>query len=522
MILKTYCMNHTLVKNILVMISVTMLGACTKQLNTNSNDPNGVGINSLTGKDIFAQALVATVTNKTAANISTASDNYDYVQCWMGYWARNTDWAASGTQAQVENFQLPTSFSNGTWQSLYHNIYDYNYVIGNSTANSVLPGASKIMRAMVFQDLVDQFGNIPYSQAGIASITTPKYDSATVIYKDLIVQIDSAILSLQASQATGDDASDVMFQGNKALWIQLANTLKLRILLRQVPGVYAANDPYINTELSSAISNGGFMGPGQDALVNPGFKDATQAQSPFWGVFGFQPGGSPGPPAVGTYYQNYNFFCANVTMLNFLDSTADPRLPQIYGLNASGGYGGNVLGSSNNSVSNTSPIGPGILQSASMSAWLITASQSLFMQAEAAQRGMIPGNANSLYKEAQEESFRYLKVPNAIAAADQFITGSSNSLVNIGSSSNPLMTILYQKWVADCELDPLEAFSDYRRTGYPVFNFITSSVPPGTPMPVRLLYPQSEYTQNAANLQANLGTSVQPASAIYEKIFWQP
>ncbi len=183
---------------------------------------------------------------------------------------------------------------------------------------------------------------------------------------------------------------------------------------------------------------------------------------------------------------------------------------------------GNVLGLSNNSVSNTSPIGPGILQSASMPAWLITASQSLFMQAEAAQRGMIPGNANTLYQEAQEESFRYLKVPNDKIAADQFITGSSNPLVNISSSPNPLMTIMYQKWVADCELDPLEAYSDYRRTGYPVLNFISSSVPPGTPMPVRLLYPQSEYTQNAANLQANLGTSVQPPSAIYQKIFWQP
>jgi hypothetical protein len=209
-------------------------------------------------------------------------------------------------------------------------------------------------------------------------------------------------------------------------------------------------------------------------------------------------------------------------MLNFLDSTADPRLPFFYGQNASGGYGGNVLGSSNNSVSNTSPIGPGILQSASMPAWVMIASQSLFMQSEAAERGMITGDANMLYQQAQEESFRYLKVPNDKVAADQFINGSSNSLVNITSSSDPLKTILYQKWVINCELDPLEAYSDYRRTGFPVFNFITSSVSPGTPMPVRLLYPQSEYTQNAANLQASLGASVQTPSAIYEKIFWQP
>ena len=33
---------------------------------------------------------------------------------------------------------------------------------------------------------------------------------------------------------------------------------------------------------------------------------------------------------------------------------------------------------------------------------------------------------------------------------------------------DPLQTILYQKWVAECELDGFEAYSDYRRTGFPV------------------------------------------------------
>ena len=97
-----------------------------------------------------------------------------------------------------------------------------------------------------------------------------------------------------------------------------------------------------------------------------------------------------------------------------------------------------------------------------------------------------------------------------MSAADQFISGP-NGMVNIESTSNPLQTIIYQKWIAECELNPLEAYSDYRRTGYPYFSFISSSVPPGTPMPVRLLYPQSEYTQNLASLQANLGDPVQPA-----------
>jgi hypothetical protein len=499
---------------------VVITVSCKKQLDTNLSDPNGVGIIAISGKDVFSQALVATVSNKIG--VSTAgSDNTDYCQNWMGYWARNTDWASSGAQAQVENFQIPTSAANGPWQSLYHNIYDYNYVIGNSSANSILPGASRIMRAMVFQDLVDQFGNIPYFQAGNPAITTPKYDSATTIYADLINQIDTAITLINASQATPDDVSDVMFKGSKTLWVQFANTIKLRILLRQVPNT--ANQAYVATQIGNIIQQGGgFLGPGQDVLINPGFADATTKQSPFWAQYGFQPGGSPGPPQVGTYYENYNFFCANVNMLNFLNTTADPRLGYFYGLNAStpAGYGANVLGSSNTPVSETSPIGPGILQKATMPALLFSASQSLFMQAEAAQRGLITGSYTALFQQAVEESFRYLGVPSYASVADNFIANSASGFVNIGTSSNPLQTILYQKWVAECELDPLESYSDYRRTGYPVFTLISTSVPAGTPMPVRLLYPQSEYTQNGANLQANLGAATQPASDIYRNIFW--
>jgi hypothetical protein len=494
--------------------------SCTKQLNKNTEDPNGVGINTLSGKDIFPQALVASVANKTGANIVTASDNYDYAQNWMGYWARNTDWAPSGVQAQIENFGLPTSFADGIWASLYHNIYDYNYVIGNSTQGSILPGASRVMRSMVFQDLVDQFGNVPYSQAGNAAITQPVYDSATKIYKDLIVQIDSGILAIQASQATADDAADIMFKGDKSLWTAFANTIKLRIILRQVPGVYSPTDPYVTATLNNAISSGGFLGVGQDAVVNPGFHDQTQAQNPFWGVYGFSPGGTPGPPVSGNY-QNYDFFVANVTVLDFMDSISDPRIGYFFGKNSSGGYGGNVLGSSNNSVGNTSHMGPGLLKSPAESGWLFFGAQSLFMQSEAAYRGMLTGDYKALYQQAVEASFQFLGVPDPTTAADTYINGTSDPLVNIASSSNPIQTIIYQKWIAECGLDGLEAFSDYRRTGYPYFSFISSSVPPGTPMPVRLLYPQTEYTQNAVNLQANLGTAVQPPTAIYQKIFWQ-
>lgn len=491
---------------ICVFTGLLALASCTKKLDTNQHDPNGVSILQLHGKDIFAQTLVYTVTDKVGANPFNAVDNYDYAQQWMGYWARNTGWASSGSQQQMETYTLGNSFANGIWGSLYHNIYDYDFIIANSVPNSILPGASRVLRAMVFQDLVDQFGNIPYRQAAMGGvIITPAYDSATDVYKDLIPQLDTAITSITASQATADDASDVMFKGNKSLWLEFANTIKLRVLLRQVP---KGDQTYVKTEINNILTQGsGFLGASQDALVNPGFADAQLKQNPFWAVYGFQVGGV-------SAYQNNNFFTANNFILNFLNSTKDPRVAYYFAKNAQGGIGGNFFGETGSSTAQTSAFGPGLLQSPAAAALLFSASQSFFMQAEAVQRGLMPGSYTALFKQGVEESFRYLGVPNPMAAADAFMAGSANAMVNITVSANPLQTILYQKWVAECGLDGLEAYSDFRRTGYPV-NATPSYATPG-PFPKRLLYPFSEYTQNPVNVN----TQHQQPGDLYTAIFW--
>jgi len=298
-----------------------------------------------------------------------------------------------------------------------------------------------------------------------------------------------------------------MFGASKSLWIAFANTIKLRILLRQVPN---GDQSYVSTELTNITTQGGgYLGAGQDASIQPGYSDLSSlSQNPFWADYGFLPNGG-GPN------QNYNFFIANQLMVNFLDSTADPRLGYFYTKNGNGTYGGNFFGSALTQVSGLSSIGTGILQSPKMPALIFSASQSYFMQAEAVQRGLLTGNYQTLFKQGVEESFRYLGVTNAMTAADNFVSTSANGLVNLTVSTNALQTILYQKWVAECELDGYEAYSDYRRTGYP-FIATPSYAVPGQAMPKRLLYPESEYTQNVANVNAQNQT----ASDIYTKIFW--
>jgi len=481
-------------------------GSCTKKLNTNQVDPNGEGVNLLTGSTVFPQILTSMVKNKLGANIATGSDNYDFASQYMGYWARSNSFSASGSQAEMESFSYLNSFGDGNWQSLYQTIYDMNFVMAHSVKNSILPGAARALRAMAFQDLVDQFGNVPYSQADQPALyLEPKYDSASTIYQDLAAQLDTAVTEIQASQSTTDDASDIMFKGSKPLWTAFANTIKLRVLLRQIPN---GNVSSVTTQIAALQQQvGGFLGAGQDALVNPGYANAVQQQNPFWAQYGYTP--------AGVAVQNYDAFCSGQLMIAFLDSINDPRIGYFYSITTANNYFGNYFGETGNSSTPTSNFGPGILQSASAPALLFSAAQSFFMQAEAVQRGLMTGNAGALYQQGVEESFRYLTVPNATAAADAFLAGSSNGMVNFSISANKLQTILYQKWIAECELDGLEAYSDYRRTGFP-FIAVVSRAAPGQPMPQRLLYPESEYTQNPANVDAQNQT----ASDLFTPIFW--
>src|SRR5271156_4326744 len=94
-----------------------VVASCKKELNTNQSNPNGLGINQLKGSDIFAQALLATITDNRGANINNGADNYDYATQWIGYLARTTSYAPAGSQEQMETFGLTNSFSDGNWGS---------------------------------------------------------------------------------------------------------------------------------------------------------------------------------------------------------------------------------------------------------------------------------------------------------------------------------------------------------------------------------------------------------------------
>jgi hypothetical protein len=161
-----------------------------------------------------------------------------------------------------------------------------------------------------------------------------------------------------------------------------------------------------------------------------------------------------------------------------------------------------------------------------MSAIILSSWESLFLQAEAVQRGLLPGNAQTLYNQAITDNFVYLKVTfgpsNAYNASSAAYAQNyaAQSLANVGwsaSAGNPLLAIITQKYISLCFTDPLESWTDYRRTGYPNDLPYTDNPERLYPYPFRFIYPQSEYNTNQTNVEAE-GT----ISPVSPKIFWMP
>jgi hypothetical protein len=421
---------------------------------------------------------------------------------------------------------VTTDYGAANWDATYTTLANYRNIEKAAKAagnGENLVAIAKIMQSFHFQRLVDIYGNVPYKNAlNGGTDNFPVYDEGKDIYPLLVDQIDSALVYLKNASGTAINPGsyDIMFKGTMSKWVLFANTVKLKLLMRMTET--AGGPAYIKAKLAG-LKSSDFLVAGQDAAVNPGYSNSTATQqSPFWSDFGYTTTGN-------IYAGRTDYYRASSYAVNFYKSTNDPRLGAFYIPNTLGNYQGRAYGSVNAGVEHNDVISGvggnatgktqtiGVLKSASQDAIILPATESLFLQAEAAQRGFLPDNPVTLFQSAVSESFRLLGITNYTTAATTY-TGQSNDLVNYTTSSNKLKTIITQKWAALNTYDPLESWSDWRRLGIP--SDLPVSVYTGTTathIPYRLPYPTSEYSYNPANVKAQGDIKI-----LTSKIFWMP
>lgn len=531
---------------------ILIVTGCSKDkfnINRNINNPTD---STVTYDVILPAALHATGT--------IVASQWGPIQNWMGYWARSGTYAPNVVE---ETYQITTTFGNGIWNNCYDNNYDYQIMENKAKVAGAgfYEGIARIMKAHNFQILVDVYGNVPYKEALRGNLNpTPKYDNGLDIYKDLLRQIDTGIALIKDAEVTATNPNkniwlnDIMFgdavSGDISLvpdmkmkWAQFGNTLKLRMLIHAyaVAGMDHATEfnKILNLEIDGNLV--GFLGADDDADVQPGYK--SDKPNPYYATFKADATGSQ--TALNVYYR------ANSWGIGYYGYDGDPRLSLLYE-NGTKGVAYGLPPVNENAATNLAAVGPGLYKSSGAPQIILSAAESFFLQAEARERGFITTGPTAavLTVEGMYESFKYLQKgigswdpADGLAFYLDYNAGYADvdysaAPYDVGYPAGGLYTILSQKWFALNGINTLEVWTDYRRVPYssvstqpgaPTTHFVYGDgvgFTPGPPIsvspqntetriPVRYLYPQSEYNYNAANVG---GEGV--VNQFTSRIFW--
>lgn len=442
------------------------------------------------------------------------------------------------------NFRLPKS-----------DLYEYTGVIKlinaavinvNAKGLKTHEGVFRIFQSLLWSAVTDLYGDIFYTEGlrGQDGILFPKFDEQKDIYPALIKNLKDAAQLLTDGKESLDKVYDIMYAGDKTKWIKLANSLRLRLLIRESNKVPNAAEilavsalplisdvpdnaaiPYIDGDRSMASPMGRTnLDPAGNFLIFRPCKtlvDTLKALNDERLKVWVAPVEKPWAASVDSVTLNagkrsitvkgytYNYQWEYIdrdnakikTILPFIiDSMTTyagyPAGVSVQVINANGSYDfadtrGNYKISMFSKLfnENANPL---------LKATIMQADEVQFLLAEAVVKGWITGNAETLYKKGVELALKRWGEPlpagyftNPLAA---FPADKTQQLAKIG----------LQKWLGLFMMG-IESYADYRRTRVPFLEnngALSSTV---NPFPLRYRYPESEFKNNSGNYQIAVG-----------------
>jgi hypothetical protein len=364
-----------------------------------------------------------------------------------------------------------------------------------SNANQI--AIARIMKAYIFWDLTDKFGNIPYTEAlqGVGNLT-PKYDDQKIIYEDLIKELTQANAQFDVNGITVQ--GDLIYGGNVAKWKKFANSLRMLMALR-LSKKYPNYGEYAQKEFKLAFDDGaGYIQSNADNFALD-YKGGAIALNNPWNNTGAS-------ADLGE----------SETMTKALNNFGDPRV-NVFGSNSTGvPYG---CAAPANTAINYAKILNAPFTNATRLVVFIGASNVLLAVAEAYERGWIlqlPNASATILAEAAYNAGVTASLDQWGISSVGILSGSANYQTgagggNIGgactvagssaATTTKLQRIWVQQWLAFYP-NATQGWSNWRRTGYPVLMPSSQSTNPGGQIPRRYTYGSSEYSLNLTQVTA--------------------
>jgi hypothetical protein len=471
-------MKNQIIKYFTVVLSLLIMAACSEEvmneIDTNPNNPTDVPLSLL-----MPQATI---------DIPVGVSGIDLAWYSSVFVEHTTGAHAQLRGADRRTAEINPTMGNNRWNDLYAGVIPVlNEIIekggpeGTEPNSHIHVGIAKVLKAYTVAVLTDMWGDIPYTEAWQGNQNrNPTYDTQEFIYTQVLQQLlDEAIADLQQGSTFNPGITDLIFQGDVDRWIKTAWGLKARYYQR------LSNTTHYDPQQVLAAVENSFDNRAEEFTFNR-FSANPTGQHP--------------------WYQESNLRKHHVfsqQIFDLLDERNDPRLPV---------WIAPVLGTTDN----FNPAQSG--------------------DAENDQTGNIYSkpSANVIYATAPLEMMTYdelmfikaeaLLATDATAAREAFVDGVTSALERWGVAPADINAylanttavpatvtqeeIIKQKYLAFWLYNPIEAFNDYRRTGYPEMTNVIG------PPPHRFPYPQSEYDSNAQNVP--LG----PETIYTVKVWW--
>jgi hypothetical protein len=477
-------------KKLLIIISVFLaFSACSKLEDLNKNVKDFA--------EVSGESLYNGATLQFMNQMSSEDVNRNLSLMWMQHFANTT--YPDESRYDMTTRGVPNTTSNTMYRLVLMNYKEAVRVLQTQPLAGISQAQRdnqlaiiEIMTVFAWSYVIENFGDMPYSQALDYNFPSPVYDDGLTIYKDLISRLSTAMEKLTPAEAGMPSGYDNIFGGTAegtAKWYKFANTLKLRMGLMlydadagysqtvveaAAPNVFAEGDVMTMNYLSASPNQNqqyvDFVATGRDDyVVTSNIIDAMQPTTP-----------TP----------EHSILSVTVT---------DPRL-EFYAIPVVGSeppvYLGGAQGQANAypSFSHVNPI-----HLTANRPWIIMDyTEAEFLLAEAVERGFsVGGTAEAHYINAVKSSIVYWG--GTTAQADAYL--AQPSVAYSTAFSDWKQKIGTQAWLAYW-LRGNTLWNSYRRLDYPKLFAPPDYKQEINKVPVRLFYPVNEQTLNADNYEA--------------------
>lgn len=444
--------------------------ACTKDfeaINTNPNTPEQVAPQFLLSNILWEAADGNTRQGWLAGNmLAQHTSNIEFQPIDRYDMGNNTDY----------------------WNTLYRLLNDINSMNNAPGSNEGYEALGQIMKAWIGSQLTDLWTHAPWTEAIQGQSMgnfTPGYDIQQNIYTasgGILELLEQAANTLANTSSTVQ--GDIMYQGDFDQWIRLANSLRVRYLLR------ISNNQNVNNALQSLVDSGQLMLNNNQNAVVPYLSSSPNQ----WFIFNERVG-------------RYTDLRMSTTIDSVLKVYNDPRNEVWFKpTNNSQGtanpvYFGIPNGLSRDSqnaydLSDVSLLGAIFRDEPNgIDAQIMLYAELQFALAEAVSRGLISGSAQTYYENGINATFDYY---NTTMPADYL------SQVEVAlDGTNDLTKILTQKWLSLIN-NGHEAWFNIRRTDLPKLEVSADNLNANV-YPKRYRYPESEQAANLGNYNMAIG-----------------